>query len=37
VDFVRYHTYSWIGVKAGDQIRQEQIMAAIDSNLAAQE
>jgi uncharacterized protein DUF4136 len=33
-NFGRYHTYSWIGVKAGDTLRQERIMAAVDSNLA---
>lgn len=34
-DFSRYHTYSWIGVRAGDQLWQDRIMAAVDSQLAA--
>ena len=34
-DFARYHTYSWIGVKAGNSLWQERIMAAVDSNLAS--
>lgn len=35
VDFGRYHTYSWIGVKAGNQLWQDRIMSAVDSQLAA--
>jgi hypothetical protein len=34
-DFGRYHTYSWIGVRAGDQLWQDRIMSAVDSQLAA--
>jgi hypothetical protein len=34
-DFGRYHTYSWIGVRAGDSIWQNRITAAVDSALAA--
>jgi Domain of unknown function (DUF4136) len=34
VDFGRYHTYSWIGVKAGG-LWQDRIMNAVDSQLAA--
>ena len=34
-DFGHYHTYSWIGVKAGDSLWQDRIMSAIDSQLAA--
>jgi hypothetical protein len=34
-DFTRYHTYSWIGVKAGDSLWQDRIRGAIDSELAA--
>jgi hypothetical protein len=34
-DFSRYHTYSWIGVRAGDSLWQERIQAAVDSQLAA--
>lgn len=34
-DFGRYHTYSWIGVKAGNSLWQERIMSAVDSQLAA--
>jgi hypothetical protein len=35
VDFGRYHTYSWIGVRAGNSLWQDRIMAAIDNDLAA--
>jgi hypothetical protein len=34
-DFSRYHTYSWIGVRAGNTLWQDRIMAAVDSALAA--
>ena len=34
-DFSHYHTYSWIGVHAGDSLWQHRIMTAIDSQLAA--
>ncbi|HEX3877030.1 MAG TPA: DUF4136 domain-containing protein [Bryobacteraceae bacterium] len=34
-DFSKYHTYSWIGVKAGNSLWQDRIMAAVDSQLAA--
>jgi hypothetical protein len=34
-DFSKYHTYSWIGVRAGDSIWQERITQAVDSALAA--
>ena len=34
-DFTRYHTYSWIGVKAGDSLWQDRIMGAVDSQFAA--
>lgn len=35
-DFNRYHTYSWIGVKAGNQPSQDRIMRAVDSQLSAE-
>jgi len=35
VDFSRYHTYSWIGVRAGNELWQDRIMNAVDSALAA--
>lgn len=34
-DFSRYHTYSWIGVRAGDSLWQDRIRSAVDSQLAA--
>jgi hypothetical protein len=34
-DFSRYHTYSWIGVNAGNSLWQERITQAVDSALAA--
>jgi len=34
-DFSRYHTYSWIGVKAGNSLWQERITQAVDTALAA--
>ena len=34
-DFAKYHTYSWLGVKAGNSIWQDRITAAVDSQLAA--
>jgi hypothetical protein len=35
VDFGRYHTYSWIGARAGNSLWQDRIMSAVDSQLAA--
>jgi hypothetical protein len=35
VDFSRFHSYSWIGVKAGNSLWQERIMSAVDGALAA--
>ena len=32
-DFGRYHTYSWIGVKAGNGLWQQRIQSAIDQQL----
>ena len=34
-DFSRYHTYSWIGVQAGNSLWQDRIMSAVDGQLAA--
>ena len=34
-DFGRYHTYSWLGVKAGNSLWQDRIQHAVDSALAA--
>jgi hypothetical protein len=34
-DFGRYHTYSWIGVQAGNGLWQNRITSAVDSALAA--
>jgi hypothetical protein len=34
-DFGKYHTYSWIGVKAGDSLWQNRITSAVDSELSA--
>ena len=34
-DFSRYHTYSWIGVHAGNPLWQDRIRNAVDSDLAA--
>ena len=34
-DFSKYHTYSWIGVKASNSIWQGRITQAVDSALAA--
>ena len=34
-DFTRYHTYSWIGAKAGSSLWQDRIMGAVDSELSA--
>jgi len=34
-DFGRYHSYSWIGVRAGNSLWQGRIMQAVDSALAA--
>lgn len=35
VDFSKYHTYSWIGVKAGDSLWQDRITSAVNQQLAA--
>jgi len=35
VDFGRYHTYSWIGVNAGDSLWHNRITSAVDMALAA--
>ena len=32
-DFSRYHTYSWIGVKAGNSLWQDRIQAAVEASL----
>ena len=32
-DFSRYHTYSWISVKAGNSLWQDRIMRAVDTEL----
>jgi hypothetical protein len=34
-DFSRYHTYSWIGVNAGNSIWQDRIMSSVDAALSA--
>lgn len=34
-DFGRYHTYSWLGVKAGNSLWQDRIQSAVDQALAA--
>ncbi len=34
-DFGKYHTYSWIGVNAGNSIWQGRIQQAVDSSLSA--
>jgi uncharacterized protein DUF4136 len=34
-DFGRYHTYSWMGVKAGNSLWQDRITQAVDGQLAA--
>jgi hypothetical protein len=34
-DFGRYHTYSWLGVNAGNPLWKDRIMEAVDSALAA--
>lgn len=34
-DFSRYHTYSWIGVRAGDSLWQDRITNAVDNALQA--
>jgi Domain of unknown function (DUF4136) len=34
-DFSKYHTYSWIGVSAGNSLWQDRITQAVDSALAA--
>jgi len=35
IDFGRFHTYSWIGVQAGNSLWQDRITGAVDSQLAA--
>jgi uncharacterized protein DUF4136 len=35
IDFERYHTYSWIGVQAGNSLWQDRIASAVDNALAA--
>jgi hypothetical protein len=32
-DFSRYHTYSWLGVKAGNSLWQDRIQSAVDNDL----
>jgi hypothetical protein len=34
-DFGKYHTYSWIGVSAGNSLWQDRITQAVDSALSA--
>jgi hypothetical protein len=34
-DFSKYHTYSWIGVRAGNSLWQDRITQAVDAALAA--
>jgi hypothetical protein len=34
-DFSRYHTYSWLGVQAGNSLWQDRITQAVDSALSA--
>ncbi|HEY2013577.1 MAG TPA: DUF4136 domain-containing protein [Bryobacteraceae bacterium] len=34
-DFGRYHTYSWVGVKAGNSLWEDRIRAAVDNQLGA--
>lgn len=34
-DFSRYHTYSWLGVTAGNPLWQSRITEAVDAALAA--
>jgi hypothetical protein len=34
-DFGRFHTYSWLGVRAGNSIWQDRISSAVDQQLAA--
>ena len=34
-DFGRYHTYSWIGVQAGNSLWADRLRGAVDSQLAA--
>lgn len=34
-DFSKYHTYSWIGVKAGNQLWQDRIQQDVDQQLTA--
>lgn len=34
-DFSKYHTYYWIGVKAGNSLWQDRIMSAVNAQLTA--
>jgi hypothetical protein len=34
-DFSKYHTYSWIGVSAGNSLWQDRITQAVDAAMAA--
>src|SRR5215469_1348130 len=34
-DFGKYHTYSWIGVNAGNSLWQDRITSAVDSALSS--
>jgi hypothetical protein len=34
-DFSKYHTYSWLGVKAGNSLWQDRIMESVDGQLAS--
>ncbi|MGA2741744.1 MAG: DUF4136 domain-containing protein [Bryobacteraceae bacterium] len=34
-DFSQIHTYSWIGIRAGDSLWQDRIMRAVDNELQA--
>src|SRR5690348_17083202 len=34
-DFAKYHTYSWLGVKAGNSLWQDRIQSAVDKDLQA--
>lgn len=35
VDFGRFHTYSWLGVQAGNSLWQDRITQAVDAQLTA--
>ena len=34
-DFSKYHSYSWIGVRAGNSLWQDRIIRSVDEALAA--